>query len=136
MILNSLYELHGKKSKCGKFTVNVDKGFLAVACNFHDGKDRIVYSECLDRTDNILQDLHTVWNFQLYRLVKEEYSTHKSGIIILYNHNGKKVAFYDKNDKKIGFTEPMWFELFYGLDENLELLIDSVIASGGRVEER
>ncbi|MGL6184686.1 MAG: hypothetical protein ACRC1T_04840 [Clostridium chrysemydis] len=135
MMLNSLNELHGRKSKCGKFTINIDKGFIAVACNFHDGKDRIVYSENLDNIDNILYDLHKVWNFPLYRLIKENNDSDKKvGIVLLYDDKGNKIAFYDKNDRTMGFTSTPWLELFYRF-ENWDLFIKSIINCGGKKVE-
>lgn len=103
--INKIDALHGKKSKCGKFTINIDKGYLAVACNFHDGKDRIVYSESIDNIENIFQDLYKVWNFEPMRMTtKDDKPKRKIGINLLVDKNGivlaqessTSIRFYDK----------------------------------------
>ena len=129
MMLNSLRELHGKKSKCGKFVANIDKGYIAVACNFHDGKDRIVYSESLDNIDNILSDLHRVWNFPLYRLIKESKGT--LGVYVLFDDKGDKIAFYDTNDKTMGFSDTFWLNMFYKT-ENWDCFSKYIKILGGK----
>lgn len=134
-MLKNLNELHGKKSKCGKFTINIDKGYLAVACNFHDGKDRIVYSESLENIENILQDIHRVWNFKLYIIMKQDNNDRpKLGITILYDKHGNKMALRDVHDGTMKFTHIDWVELFYNF-ESWDLFVDSVLSCGGNIVE-
>lgn len=66
-IIKSMNDLHGVKSKCGKFTINIDKDYLAIACNFHE-KARIIYSEPIGNTKGIFEDLHNILNFEKYEI--------------------------------------------------------------------
>lgn len=113
MNIKTLNDLHGAKSKCGKFVTSVDKGYLIVACNFHD-RARIVYSESIDNVVGILQDLK-VFNFPQYKIVAEE-CVSTVELSILYDKDGAKVALYDKKDNKICFYQKQYYELFYFSD--------------------
>lgn len=113
MNIKTLNDLHGEKSKCGKFVISVDKGYLVVACDFHD-RARMIYGEKTDNVDGILQDLKT-FNFPKYKIVAEE-SSSTIGLSILYDKDENKVALYDKRDNKICFYQKQYYELFYFSD--------------------
>lgn len=101
-IIQSVNDLHGVKSKCGKFTINIDKGYLAVASNFHD-KARIVYSEPIENIDGIFKDLYNIFNFNKYEIVNSKSNNYRS---IVYDNNGKMLAYYCK------ITDDIWFANF------------------------
>lgn len=110
-LIKSLESLHGKKSKCKKFTINIDKDYLAVACNFHDGKDRIVYSEPIYNVDTILYDLYEVWNYPKYKL-SDEINLSDYGMILLVNKDEKIIARRYKSGGRTIFSSWNYYELF------------------------
>ena len=109
-IINNIKDLHGMRSNCNKFTINIEKGYLAVACNFHD-KDRIVYSESVDNMNGILYDLYKVFNFPQYKIVTEK-PVSDIGLSILVDKDNKKLAIYDSKNGKITFRQWHLYELF------------------------
>lgn len=106
-IIQSINDLHGVKSKCGKFTINIDKGYLAVASNFHD-KARIVYSEPIENVEGIFKDLYNVFNFNKYVTANSKLNDYRT---VVYDKYGRMIAYYCR------ITDDVWFNNFdtYGL---------------------
>lgn len=120
-IINNIKDLHGMRSNCNKFTINIEKNYLAVACNFHD-KARIVYSESVENMNGILYDLYKVFNFPSIKIVPfENVSTTLVGIEMLVDRDGNAVAKKEGDNVKFYDTE-----LFIGyfLKEDWDLFVE------------
>ncbi len=102
MNIKTLNDLHGAKSKCGKFVISVDRGYLVVACDFHD-RARMIYGEKTDNIDGILQDLK-IFNFPQYKIVEEE-NMSTIGLSILYDKDGNKVVYMIKEITRYASTK-------------------------------
>lgn len=64
-VLNKESKLYnGKKSKCGKFTLNIDDMSAGVSAQFSDGKSKLVYLESVKNENNIIKDLENLFNFR------------------------------------------------------------------------
>ncbi|MGL5458175.1 MAG: hypothetical protein ACRDBY_01010 [Cetobacterium sp.] len=104
-IINNIKDLHGMRSNCNKFTINIEKNYLAVACNFHD-KARIVYSESVENMNGILYDLYKVFNFPSIKIVPfENVSTTLVGIEVLIDKEGNAVGKKESGSIKFYDTE-------------------------------
>lgn len=68
--------INGMKSKCNKFTLNIDKGYVGVATQTADGTCRMVYIEPVENEENIIKDLENLFNFK----INEEKKNGKSAI--------------------------------------------------------
>ena len=120
-IINNIKDLHGMRSNCNKFTINIEKGYLAVACNFHD-KARIVYSESVDNMNGILYDLYKVFNFPSIKIVPiEPVSNTLVGIEMLVDKSGNAVAKREGGNVKFYDTK-LFIEYF--LTEDWDLFVE------------
>lgn len=64
-VLNKESKLYnGKKSKCGKFTLNIDDMSAGVFAQFSDGNSKLVYLESVKNENNIIKDLENLFNFK------------------------------------------------------------------------
>ena len=129
-IINNIKDLHGMRSNCNKFTINIEKGYLAVACNFHD-KARIVYSESVDNMNGILYDLYKVFNFPSIKIVPiEPVSASRVGIEVLVDKDGNAVAKREGGNVKFYDTK-LFIEYF--LTEDWDLFVEDKGCFGYRL---
>lgn len=129
-IINNIKDLHGMRSSCNKFTINIEKNYLAVACNFHD-KARIVYSESVDNLNGILYDLYKVFNFPHIKIVPiTPVSDSLVGIEVLTDKDGNAVA--KKEGDNVKFYDTKLF-IQYFLTEDWGLFVEDKEEFGYRL---
>lgn len=129
-IINNIKDLHGMRSNCNKFTINIEKNYLAVACNFHD-KARIVYSESVDNLNGILYDLYKVFNFPHIKIVPiTPVSDSLVGIEVLTDKDGNAVA--KKEGDNVKFYDTKLF-IQYFLTEDWDLFVEDKEEFGYRL---